>query len=249
MKRGFTLLEVLVAISILGLGLSVILSSQVGLFSSSQRAANLTFATNLARCKMNEVEIDLAKKGYPLVERHDEGPCCETRHKLSLFVEVERVGKPQNLDRWARWQSRPIRRPRCARRAGHAWPIGAGALGENPTGDLAAHRSLGSSAQGMAGIAMSFVYRPQADAEHSQSHGHRVVDGRRNRRLCVQQRTNPLKVVSSNAAKGLDALDGMPPTPGAHRDVRPPEDGGDDGVRSRASRWWRCWWPSPCWPR
>ena len=34
-SRGFTLLEVLVAVSILGLGLTVILSSQASLFATS----------------------------------------------------------------------------------------------------------------------------------------------------------------------------------------------------------------------
>ena len=57
--RGFTLLEVLVAVAILGLGLTMILSSQVGLFSSASRGEHLTVATNLARCKMAELEVDL----------------------------------------------------------------------------------------------------------------------------------------------------------------------------------------------
>ena len=49
LSRGFTLLEVLVAIAILGLGLTVILSSQVGLFTSTSRGAHLTVASNLTR--------------------------------------------------------------------------------------------------------------------------------------------------------------------------------------------------------
>jgi general secretion pathway protein I len=75
--RGFTLLEVLVAIAILGLALTVILSSQVGLLSSAQRARYLTVATSLVRCKMSEVEAKLLKDGYQLTDVNDEGPCCE----------------------------------------------------------------------------------------------------------------------------------------------------------------------------
>ena len=42
--RAFTLLEVMVAVAILGLGLTVILTAQTGLFSSSKRAAQLSEA-------------------------------------------------------------------------------------------------------------------------------------------------------------------------------------------------------------
>lgn len=77
MRRGFTLLEVLVAVAILGLGLTAILSAQTGLFASSSYAERVSFATGLARCKMSEVEIKLEKDNYyPLVDMKDEGPCC-----------------------------------------------------------------------------------------------------------------------------------------------------------------------------
>jgi general secretion pathway protein I len=76
-QRGFTLLEVLVAIAILGLGLTVILGSQVGLFTNAARGEHLTVATNLARCKMGEIEVKLLTLGYQLTDEHDEGKCCE----------------------------------------------------------------------------------------------------------------------------------------------------------------------------
>jgi general secretion pathway protein I len=71
------LLEVIVAIAILGLGLTTILSAQAGLFASSQRGANMTRAANLARCKMSEVEVVLARDGFPLTDEKDDGHCCE----------------------------------------------------------------------------------------------------------------------------------------------------------------------------
>jgi general secretion pathway protein I len=76
-KRGFTLLEVMIAIAILGIGLTVILTSQTGLFSSSQRAANVSVAIGLARCKMNEVEADLLRDGFPIIDQSEDGVCCE----------------------------------------------------------------------------------------------------------------------------------------------------------------------------
>src|SRR3954454_17686590 len=76
-RSGFTLLEVLVAVAILGLGLTVILSSQAGLFSSATRGEHLTVAGNLLRCKMSEIELDLDQKGFNLTDENDEGDCCD----------------------------------------------------------------------------------------------------------------------------------------------------------------------------
>jgi general secretion pathway protein I len=76
MKRGFTLLEVLMAIAILGLGLSVLLGAQTGLFASANRAEKISIATGLARCKMSELELELLQKGFPLLDQEAEGECC-----------------------------------------------------------------------------------------------------------------------------------------------------------------------------
>ncbi len=74
--RGFTLLEVLVAIAILGLGMTSILSAQAGLFASSSYAERVSLSIGMVRCKMSELELKLAKEGYPLIDTKDEGPCC-----------------------------------------------------------------------------------------------------------------------------------------------------------------------------
>lgn len=76
-ERGFSLLEVLVALAILGLGLTSILSAQAGLFASSARSVHVTSASNLARCKISEVEVKLLREGYQLTEQKGEGSCCE----------------------------------------------------------------------------------------------------------------------------------------------------------------------------
>ena len=73
---GFTLLEVLVAIAILGLGLTVVLSAQTGVFWSYQRITHLSRVPGLLRCKMEEVELELLREGFPLVDENDEGECC-----------------------------------------------------------------------------------------------------------------------------------------------------------------------------
>ncbi len=76
-QRGFTLLEVLVALAILGLGLTSILSAQAGLFASSARSSHVTAASNLARCKIAELEVKLLREGYQWTEQKGEGTCCE----------------------------------------------------------------------------------------------------------------------------------------------------------------------------
>ncbi len=95
-QRGFTLLEVMVAIAILGLGLTVILSSQTGMFASATHSENLTHATFLARCKMSETELELLKEGYPLLDETESGPCCEDDDsEFTCVWKVEQVELPQ----------------------------------------------------------------------------------------------------------------------------------------------------------
>lgn len=95
---GFTLLEVLMAIAILGLGLSVLLGAQTGLFSNAKRAERLSLATNVARCKMSEVELELLQKGYPLVDQENEGDCCmdESEDGFRCSWKVLRVELPES---------------------------------------------------------------------------------------------------------------------------------------------------------
>ncbi len=65
------------AIAILGLGLTAILSAQAGAFSASSHARNMGVALGLARCKMTEVEEKLVKEGFQELDTSDSGICCE----------------------------------------------------------------------------------------------------------------------------------------------------------------------------
>ncbi|MEM7138084.1 MAG: type II secretion system protein [Myxococcota bacterium] len=76
-RRGFTLLEVVVAVAILGLALTAIFSSEVGASNVAQRAKRQNVATTLARCKMGEIEELISIEGFPLVEKEDSDNCCE----------------------------------------------------------------------------------------------------------------------------------------------------------------------------
>jgi general secretion pathway protein I len=94
--RGFTLLEVLMAVAILGLGLSVLLGAQTGLFASASRAQHISVATGLARCRVSELELDLLQKGFPLIDQESDGDCCmgESSDGYDCSWKVQRVELP-----------------------------------------------------------------------------------------------------------------------------------------------------------
>jgi general secretion pathway protein I len=95
--RGFSLLEIMVAMAILGLALSVILSAQGGLSASNRSAANLGSAESLARCKMTEIEEKTTKLGYPELDQIDqEVSCCDgaDREGFTCDTRVEKVVLP-----------------------------------------------------------------------------------------------------------------------------------------------------------
>ena len=96
-SRGFSLLEVMVAIAILGLVLTVILSAQGGLAASNRSASNMGQATSLGRCKMSELEEKLLKFGYPELDAIDPAlPCCEDEKSdvFSCDTRVEKIEMP-----------------------------------------------------------------------------------------------------------------------------------------------------------
>jgi general secretion pathway protein I len=95
--RGFTLLEVLVAVAILGLGLATILSAQAGAFASAAHARHLSVATGLLRCKMTEIEEHLYRDGFALVDETGEGPCCDGDETPDMRC-AWRVEQPQFPD-------------------------------------------------------------------------------------------------------------------------------------------------------
>jgi general secretion pathway protein I len=96
-RRGFSLLEVMVAVAILGLTLTVILSAQGGLAASNRSAANMGQAVNLGRCKMTELEELLLKNGYPEMDQIEDGvPCCldATPEGFTCSTRVEKIELP-----------------------------------------------------------------------------------------------------------------------------------------------------------
>ncbi|MGB0678154.1 MAG: type IV pilus modification PilV family protein [Polyangiales bacterium] len=77
MVQGFTLLEVMVAVAILSIALTAIFSSQVGAVKTAYRARHMGTAALLARCKMGELEEQVAREGLPAVLSKGKDRCCE----------------------------------------------------------------------------------------------------------------------------------------------------------------------------
>ena len=95
--RGFTLLEVMIAVAILGLSLTAIFSSEVGAANIAARARRQNVAATLARCKMGEIEQIIAIEGLPAIEKKDSDSCCEHAPVEGFECEwiVERIILPE----------------------------------------------------------------------------------------------------------------------------------------------------------
>lgn len=98
--RGFSLLEVLMAVALFGAVVTIILSAQAGLVASDRTATNMSQAIELGRCRMSEIEEKQLKLGFPEVEEKDTSPiCCNDKDNPGFTCEwkVERVLLPQPI--------------------------------------------------------------------------------------------------------------------------------------------------------
>lgn len=97
-RRGFSLLEVMVAVALFGAVVTTILSAQAGLVAGNQTAANMSQAVMLGRCRMSELEEKQLKLGFPEIEEKDSSQvCCDEKEVpgFSCDWQVERVTLPQ----------------------------------------------------------------------------------------------------------------------------------------------------------
>lgn len=96
---AFTLLEVMVAVTILGVALVAIFTSEAGAVRNGARARRLTTATLLARCKMGEIEETVMREGLPAVSALGTDDCCEGGEVegFSCEWEVARIVLPDEI--------------------------------------------------------------------------------------------------------------------------------------------------------
>ncbi|MCS6857276.1 MAG: prepilin-type N-terminal cleavage/methylation domain-containing protein [Deltaproteobacteria bacterium] len=97
--RGFTLLEVMVAVAILSITLVSIFSSEGGSIRMAARSRRITTATLLARCKMGEIEEEIMRTGLPAVSARGHDGCCEGNEVdgFECDWEISRVVIPEEL--------------------------------------------------------------------------------------------------------------------------------------------------------
>jgi len=92
---GFTLLEVMIALAILGAALIVLLRISSQDVRASYRAKLLTIATQLARSKMNDIEEELAKNGFTDTGENEQGDFTDEGQKKFLWeATIEKVVLP-----------------------------------------------------------------------------------------------------------------------------------------------------------
>lgn len=219
MRRGFTLLEVMVAMAILAMGLTIILSSQASLFAATQRVQLETHAASLMRCKMSEIELQLLEEGFPLVDRSDSGDCCEDADvdfKCEWTIQTIELPQPADFsdmdgEDGAATGSAPLGSPLGD--AAALSPMNGSALaGIDGMGDLAG--TLGESAQGggMISMALGLVYptlKPMLEASIRKVQVDVIWrEGSKERRFEVTQYvTNPLEGgLNPNAADGVEDI-------------------------------------------
>jgi general secretion pathway protein I len=96
---GFTLLEVMVAMAILGLALTAISRSQQLSIRAANRSKMMTVATMLARYKMVEVEDNLFEEGFSDFKKEDKGDFKKEGFDRFTYSQViDKVELPQNLN-------------------------------------------------------------------------------------------------------------------------------------------------------
>lgn len=168
-KRGFTLMEVMVAVAILGLSLTAILAAQAGALSSAAHARNISVATGLVRCKMTEIEERLTREAmFPEMDEADSGACCEgdeSSYQCSWRIEKPEFPEPKygdldldtSLDPSGSGSSSPLAALAGGSAAG-ANPFEQGASPGDIAQTLAAPDGAAGALSGMLGTVLGMVY-------------------------------------------------------------------------------------------
>lgn len=96
-QKGFSLIEVMIAVGILAISITAVIGISVGAIKRSARTENLINATMLARAKMADIQITLDKEGkkgdFP-DERSEDGKFEEPYEDFSWKMEIKKVELP-----------------------------------------------------------------------------------------------------------------------------------------------------------
>jgi general secretion pathway protein I len=109
--RGFTLLEVMIALALLGFALTVLIKSAAGNIFNAQQAHMMGVATDLGRAKMYELEEKLLKDGFSDTEQHEDDQAFTDEGwpqvRYSYKIEVIELPSWDALQKLAQGQTKP----------------------------------------------------------------------------------------------------------------------------------------------
>lgn len=97
-QKGFSLLEIMVAVTILSTSFVILIGSQSSSLRASQRAERITVATLLAQQKMSEYEItleqDISRNKFPRDEKEESGKFDEPYEDYRWLWKIKKVEIP-----------------------------------------------------------------------------------------------------------------------------------------------------------
>ncbi|MEZ4389961.1 MAG: prepilin-type N-terminal cleavage/methylation domain-containing protein [Polyangiales bacterium] len=103
--KGFTLIEVMIAIAILSMALATVFGSNIGAARSTMHARNITRATMMARCRVVEAEAYLVRNQLPIAETDlddppstGDDPCCTDGFTCDAKVELIELPSPASVE-------------------------------------------------------------------------------------------------------------------------------------------------------
>lgn len=99
-ERGFTIIEVMVAMMILAVSVVSIFGAQFTAVATTEYSKHITQAMALAECRMSEISLKvLTEDGFQLGSVEESGDCCEA-------MEDEEIG-----DYTCSWEIKPVELP------------------------------------------------------------------------------------------------------------------------------------------
>lgn len=95
-KRGFTLLEVMIGLALLGFGLVVLIKSTTGNIRAAKRAHMMGVAADLTRSKMYDIEEKLLKEGFTDTDQSEDDQAFDEEGwpEIKYSYKVEQVELP-----------------------------------------------------------------------------------------------------------------------------------------------------------
>jgi len=161
-RGGFTLLEVMIALSLLGLGLTVLIKSAAGSIFNSQQAHMMGVATDLSRAKMYDIEEKLLKDGFSDTEQHEEDQSFSDEGwpqiKYSYKIEVVELPSFDDLQAIAQGHAKAGSGSGSAGSAGGGSGLGSGLGSGSSSGDNAfANSALGGMLSQFGGLGFAGV--------------------------------------------------------------------------------------------